>query len=81
MVHNAARRDLPYAWRGPVTHQPERKGPPLTRDELDTLRDVAFHHVVDGQIATYLESLGLVEWKSSKWVVSAEGRIRLIHGA
>jgi hypothetical protein len=48
---------------------------------MDTLRDVAFHHAVEVQVATRLESFGLVEWKRGCWALSAEGRIRLVEGA
>jgi hypothetical protein len=64
-----------------MTQRPMPKGPSPTRDEMDALRDVAFHHPVDPQVAARLESLGLVELKRGTWSVTEEGRARLVHGA
>jgi hypothetical protein len=77
---NAAR---PYLLNVPgrqVTHGSTPEGPSPTRDEMDALRDVAFHHAVEAEMITRLASLGLIEVSRGIWVLTKDGRVRLIRG-
>jgi hypothetical protein len=63
-----------------VTHGTTPEGPSPTRDEMDALRDVAFHHPAKAEMITRLASLRLIEVSRGIWVLTKEGRVRLIHG-
>jgi hypothetical protein len=47
---------------------------------MDALRDVAFHHPVEAEMINRLASLRLIEVSRGIWVLTKEGRVRLIHG-
>jgi hypothetical protein len=80
MVHDAARPYLPNVQGRQVTHRPVPEGATPTRDEMDALRDVAFHHPIEADMGIRLESLDLIEVKRGALVITAQGRIRLVHG-
>jgi hypothetical protein len=63
-----------------MTHRPTPEGDPPTRDEMDALRDVAFHHPVDADMGVRLQSLSLIEVRRGALVLTTQGRIRLVHG-
>ncbi len=80
MVHHAARPYLPDVPGSQVTHRPAPEGDPPTRDEMDALRDVAFHHHIEADMGVRLQNLGLIEVKRGALALTAQGRIRLVHG-
>jgi Mn-dependent DtxR family transcriptional regulator len=47
---------------------------------MDALRDVAFHHAVEAEMITRLAGLGLIEVSRGVWVLTKDGKDRLIYG-
>lgn len=80
MVHNAAGPDRAYVPSRSVTNGPALTGASPTRDEMDALRDVAFHHAVEAEMITRLAGLGLIEVSRGVWVLTKDGKDRLIYG-
>ena len=64
-----------------MTRTSEPTGPTPTQDEMDALRDVAFHHPVEARMAARLERLRLIELARGVWGMTKEGRARLVQGA
>lgn len=63
-----------------MTHGSNTTSRSPTRDEMDALRDVAFHHAVEAEMIARLASLGLIEVSRSIWVLTKDGKDCLIHG-
>jgi hypothetical protein len=80
MVDNATRPDNAYVPSRSVTHGSSPSGPSPNRDEMDALRDVAFHHAVEAEMIARLASLGLINVSRGVWVLTKKGKDRLIHG-
>jgi hypothetical protein len=72
MVNHATGPYLPNVQGCQVTHRPAPEGNPPTRDEMDALRDVAFHHPVEADMGVRLQSLGLIEVKRGALVLTAQ---------